>query len=313
MATSSAAAAAAATTGGSSDIWGDLEKQKVGGIGGSIPGAGVYLQQQAQAELAFNNAKAQLTAQKNRAFSQFGLTSEGAVDPMSQYGGYQQLLHNHAVDLMGASEHSVQRGLGAGSGLANQEEANLRYGQNAEDLDFQRGVADQESQYTQGAQGALQTRNAAFLDAQMQALANAISQNAFAPAGGVGGEGGGIGNSADWLYGSSLPQGVSGESVYSTALQYAPIYNGVRFVPGHIMNQGQIVNGKIAVKFQDPTGQSNGDTIWIPVSQGDSGGGSVAPTVAQTRQNAPGTRAPISTPITLPKPAPKKAPAKKKN
>jgi hypothetical protein len=203
MATSSAAAAAAATTGGSSDIWNELEKQKVGGIGGSVPGAGVYLQQQAQAELAFNNAKAQLTAQKNRAFSQFGLTSEGAVDPMSQYGGYQQLLHNHAVDLMGASEHSVQRGLGAGSGLANQEEANLRYGQNAEDLDFQRGVADQESQYTQGAQGALQTRNAAFLDAQMQALANAIAQNAFAPAG-SGGD-----STPDWIA-AARPGGVSG-------------------------------------------------------------------------------------------------------
>jgi hypothetical protein len=71
---------------------------------------------------------------------------------------------------------------------------------------------------------------------------------------------------ADWLYGATLPSGVSDESVYSRAQQYAPSYGGVKYVPAHIMNQGQIVDGKVAVKYVDPTGVNPPDTVWIDVS-----------------------------------------------
>lgn len=136
----------------------------------SGPNAGVYLQKQNEAELAYQQAVADLQAKKNTAYHQYGLDTTGAVDPYSQFGMYQSQLSKHEADLAATDEAAQQRNLGS-TGLAMQGERALRYQQGAEDLALQSDVANIGSGYTSGQQAALSARNQAILDAQLQAIA----------------------------------------------------------------------------------------------------------------------------------------------
>lgn len=105
-----------------------------------IPNAGVYGQQQANAELAYQNAVAQAQSKKNSLYHQYGLTSTGQVDPMNQYGQYQQMLQTQGSDLDSVRDNAMERGLGGGPGLGNQAERGLRYANGVANLGFQGAV-----------------------------------------------------------------------------------------------------------------------------------------------------------------------------
>jgi hypothetical protein len=170
MAVSSAAGAAqAATQAGAQPLIQPLPKSNFSG-----PGAGIYLQKQNEAELAYQQAMAELMQKKNTAYHEYGLNAQGAVDPYSQFGRYQSLLSRHESDLSAASENAQQRGLGT-AGLGMQGERALRYQQGAEDLALQQDITGIASGYASGSQAALLARNQAMLDAQLQALAIASS------------------------------------------------------------------------------------------------------------------------------------------
>lgn len=140
----------------------------------SGPNAGVYMEKQNQAQLAYQQAMADLLQKKNTAYHTFGLNSEGAVDPYNQFGQYQTLLSQQESELSAAQEAAQQRHLG-GAGLANQGETALRYQHGAQDLQLQQSIADTGYGYTSGAQAALAARNQALLDAQLQAAAGGAS------------------------------------------------------------------------------------------------------------------------------------------
>lgn len=150
----------------------------------SGPNAGVYLQKQNEAELAYQQAVADLQQKKNTAYHQYGLDSAGAVDPYSQFGMYQSQLSKHESDLSATDEAAQQRGLGA-AGLAMQGERALKYQQGAEDLALQSDVANIGQGYSSGQQAALAARNQAILDAQLQAIqmggAGAVSAGTIPP------------------------------------------------------------------------------------------------------------------------------------
>lgn len=90
------------------------------------------------------------------------------------------------------------------------------------------------------------------------------------------GGGGGSGNTGgggysydinDWIYGATIPAGYTADQLHSWAAGFAPTYGGHLFVPMHIMNQGQVVDGKFSVKYTDPNTPpaSGNDTLWIPL------------------------------------------------
>jgi hypothetical protein len=139
--------------------------------GGFIPNAGLYAEEQAAAEAAYQQSLAAAQRRRDTLYSTYGLTSSGAVDPKAQYGNYQLMLGGEGQQLDDALASSVGRGLGAGTGLANQAESRLRVGQNAQNLNFQRSVSDVAYQYSQAMLAAEQARK----QAQIQAMRDAIN------------------------------------------------------------------------------------------------------------------------------------------
>lgn len=143
-----------------------------------IPGSSVYLNETNAANLAYNNAKNQLLAQRNSLYHQYGLTDTGSVDPLNQYGEYQSLLGTEGAALDQADNAALDRGLGVG-GIANQGESALRTSQGAEQLAFQRQVDQAGLDYSQGLQNAEVARANAINQAYMDALNTAIASGYF--------------------------------------------------------------------------------------------------------------------------------------
>lgn len=231
------------------------------GIPKDLPNAGIYMQMQNQAELAYQQAQAELLAKRNTSYHEYGLGADAAVDPLSQFGKYQSLLSSQESQLANADEQAQQRGLGGGPGLGMQGERALRYQQGADSLALQQDVTNIGQNYATGIQGALAGRNAAVLNAQLSALAGGAGSG-----GGAGGAGGG--NLGDFMYGSTVP-GYSDEQLYAAAA--AAGGNGT---PMHVMHNGEVTvqNGVkgIYVKYQRPDGT---DTVWVPIGEPQGGGG----------------------------------------
>lgn len=150
--------------------------------GGFIPNAGLYAEEQAAAERAYQEATAAAQHRRNTLYSTYGLTGSGAVDPKSQYGSYQLMLGGEGQQLDDALASSVGRGLGAGSGLANQAESRLRVGQNAQNLNFQRSVSDVAYQFSQAMLAAEQARKAAQIQAMRDAVDYGSQNQDYTPA-----------------------------------------------------------------------------------------------------------------------------------
>lgn len=152
-----------------------------GTTGDPIPNASVYLGQENQANLAYENAKNQLLTQRNSLYHQYGLDASGNVDPSNQYGDYQMLLGSEGSALDDARNASADRGL-AGPGLGNQEESSLRFQQGAEQQGFKRQVDQAGADYSSGLIQAGQQKQQAYLDAENQAAQQAYLDQLFTQA-----------------------------------------------------------------------------------------------------------------------------------
>lgn len=146
----------------------------------SIPNNDVYLNETNAANTAYEKAKAQLLANRNSLYHQYGLTETGATDINNPYGEYQMLLGNEGRQLDAARNSSIARGLGTG-GLANQAEAELIPGQRLEQLGFQHSVDDIGSQYSHGLLDAENTRTGSINQAYQDALKDALARGLFDP------------------------------------------------------------------------------------------------------------------------------------
>lgn len=140
----------------------------------NLPYAGVYLEQQNQAQAAYEQAQNSLLAQRNTLYHSYGLTDSGEVDPYNQYGQYQSMLGREGADLDTARNDSIGRGIGTG-GLANQSQSALRNNDALEQLGFKQMVLGTQNDYSNGLAAALAQRNSAFLSAEEQANQDALS------------------------------------------------------------------------------------------------------------------------------------------
>lgn len=129
-----------------------------------IPNAGVYLAEQNKAKSAYDQAVAQLKAQRAKRQITSGLGSDWNVDPNAQYGTYQQMLQGQGLQLMQAEGQAQERGF-FGAGLGNQAESALRYGHAVENLGFKNQLTDWENEYQMGITRAEQERAAANMAA----------------------------------------------------------------------------------------------------------------------------------------------------
>lgn len=135
-----------------------------------IPGAGVYLQNQAKAQGAYERSKAQLMAQRAKQQISSGLGRDWQVDPRSQYGTYQSMLQNQGMELDQAQEAGQQRGF-FGAGLGNQGDRMLRYGQAVQSLGFKNQISDWETDYQNQMADIERARHEAML-AELQSAAD---------------------------------------------------------------------------------------------------------------------------------------------
>lgn len=155
------------------------------------PGQGIYEQQNALAQQAYNMSMAQLKMQRDNMYHDYGMLSNGSVDPNNQFGKYQMLLGQEGSQLDSTRENAQQRGL-VGPGLGNQQEAAARFQQGGTNLGFQRQVSDIGQNYTMGAQQAQYNLSAARIGARQDLLNNAITNRQFSPANPVGSAASGV-------------------------------------------------------------------------------------------------------------------------
>lgn len=143
-----------------------------------IPDAGVYGAETAAATNAYNNAVANALAQRNALYNQYGLGTDGAVDPTNPYGEYQQLLGSEADQYQADSADAAARGLRGG--LAHQAESHDRRLADAQNFQFQQKVASVGSDYQNALASALGTEQSsisqAYNDALNMALQNMLAQ-----------------------------------------------------------------------------------------------------------------------------------------
>lgn len=144
----------------------------------SLQNSSVYLNETNAANAAYEKAKAQLLANRNSLYHQYGLTDTGAVDVNNPYGEYQSLLGTEGAALDSAHNDAIARGLGSG-GLANQGEASLIPQQRLEQLGFQHQVDQSGSDYASGLEDAASTKTGAYNTAYQDALQDALARGLF--------------------------------------------------------------------------------------------------------------------------------------
>lgn len=145
---------------------------------GAIPGEGIYQEQQLLAQKAYDEAVNGLSAQRKSIFQQYGFNTEGTADPNNPLGLYQQMRRSHAIDLEGADENRLSRGLSA-AGLGAQAESRMRYDQDVEDAGLMRDYLGALGQNDQGKLSAAQALQQALLQARQQQIADALQAQAW--------------------------------------------------------------------------------------------------------------------------------------
>lgn len=155
-----------------------------------IPGVGGYGQSSALANLAYQQAMAQLIAKRAQLLSQYGYTAQydptsGAmtsmgVDPWNPYGQYQVLLAKSAASSMEAEQERIARGLSQ-RGLGAQADTRSQWLAGAESSalghQFGNDLLDIENAM---AQAGYENQNARA-QARLDAARSAISAGAFNP------------------------------------------------------------------------------------------------------------------------------------
>jgi hypothetical protein len=154
-----------------------------------IPGVPQYGQAALAAKTAYQNALARLNQRRGSLLRQSGfagdIDSESGVvknvrvDGSSIYGGFQQLNRNQAQRDEAARFQGVERGLGAGGGLAAQFRNQERFEFGREDADFAtqltQSLAGLQDEQTQAAYG----RDRALYEAELEAARMAIQNGDF--------------------------------------------------------------------------------------------------------------------------------------
>lgn len=149
-------------------------------VGSQIPGAGIYLQQQAGAEQAYQNALNNIEHQRGETIRNYGFLPGGGVDPNNNYGMIQNLWRQQAST---ANEQDLGLlGRGIRGGLAGQAMAQRKVAEGGQNLELQRGYDS--SMYDLGQQRlqAESEHNAAMLQAQQEAAQNAQQNENYTPA-----------------------------------------------------------------------------------------------------------------------------------
>jgi len=220
----------------------NMEMGGGGGGGSVIPNSGTYLEEQAMAQQAYDRAIAALTTQRKQRQISSGLGEDWQVDPLLQYGGYQQMLMGQAQELGAADDDAMSRGL-QGAGLGRQAEGLARYGHTVQNLGFKNQMASWEQEYQGGRASAEYDKKAAML----RALQNAYASN-------YGNWGGGGGGSS----GASA----AGASGYTTGSGYT--------IPYNMLSRGQVGpavagEGRLPLKpvpKRKPTAGGAGGTVF---------------------------------------------------
>lgn len=165
-----------------------------------IPGAGVYDQQKAEAEAAYQRALATIAQQRggilqdygfNAQFDNNGNVTDYSVDPYNEYGLYQLSRRSQAADLNSAEEDARLRGFNPRKGFGHQGAEDMRFAQGYENLGLGRGFLQGIGGLAEQQAGALADKNQSMLGIEQDALYNALQNRLFNPAA-TGGEGGGI-------------------------------------------------------------------------------------------------------------------------
>lgn len=156
----------------------------------AIPGVGLYGEQMALAEKAYEAALADITRRRNSLLQQLGMRpimdKNGSikslvVDPKNPYGEYQQLRKSEATDLQATENDSLSRGLEADEGLGGQPVSQLRYTQHVGDLNFTRNAMSNLGGLAREQQQALDQKNMTIMQAQEAALQAAMAAGAYGP------------------------------------------------------------------------------------------------------------------------------------
>lgn len=157
-----------------------------------IPGVPQYGQAALAAKAAYGNALARINQRRGSLLrssgfagdidSESGVVRNVRVDGSNKYGALQQLNRGQAIRDEQARWAGVERGLGAGGGLAAQFRNQERFDFGREDADLATqllgslsGLQDEQNQAAYG-------RDAALYQAQLDAARSAIEQGAFNPA-----------------------------------------------------------------------------------------------------------------------------------
>ena len=143
--------------------------------GSPIPGADIYLADQARALQAWESSKALLAQRQGQIWQKAGmkgefnpdtgLVSNQQVDPNNPYGDYQMMHQQNASELDTADEVASSRGL-RGAGLGRQASSLARFMQGSRSLAFGRGLMDQFQDIHSGYSGAMNNYNTSITDAQ---------------------------------------------------------------------------------------------------------------------------------------------------
>ena len=159
--------------------------------GSPIPGADVYLADQARALKAWESSKALLAQRQGQIWQKAGmkgefnpdtgLVSNQQVDPNNPYGDYQMMHQQNASELDSADEVASARGL-RGAGLGRQASSLARFMQGSRSLAFGRGLMDQFQDIHSGYSGAMNTYNTSITDAQYRQAMLAAQTKMFTTA-----------------------------------------------------------------------------------------------------------------------------------
>lgn len=153
--------------------------------GGTMPFLGPYAQNQAAAEEAYQNAQANLAAQRGSMLLNYGYkqTANGGIAPdmSNPYGQYQQTLLANEQGSQNAMQSMANRGF-QGPGFATQAQDMAQLAAGARSFQMAQGLASQEEANQIAAANAQAALDQATAANQWNSTQYAIAHNLFTPA-----------------------------------------------------------------------------------------------------------------------------------
>jgi hypothetical protein len=154
-----------------------------------IPGVPQYGQAALAAKTAYQNALTRLNQRRGSLLrgagfagdidSETGVVKNMRVDGSSVYGGLQQLNRSQAMRDEQAEWSGIERGLGAGGGLAAQQRNQTRFDFGREDADFAQALTESLAGMQDEQNQAAYQRDATLYQAQLEAARMAIQNGDF--------------------------------------------------------------------------------------------------------------------------------------